>query len=60
MRRALTAVDQYAVKLQARIADLEKENEWLRSQSSSGFARGAIKAPPKTDWTVTPEEEDLL
>ncbi|WP_062233595.1 hypothetical protein [Aureimonas sp. N4] len=60
MRRTLTKLDRYVVKLECRVRDLERENEWLRSMSSSGFARGAIKAPPRIDWTPAEEEEDLL
>ncbi|WP_062233555.1 hypothetical protein [Aureimonas sp. N4] len=59
-RRMMTKLDRYAVKLQARIRELEEENAWLRSMSSSGFAREVIKAPPRTEWTPKTEQKDLL
>lgn len=60
MRRKLTVVDRIVVKLEARVRDLERENAWLRSMSSSGFARGVIKPAPKSEWIVEPEPDDLI
>ncbi|GGE00425.1 hypothetical protein GCM10011390_19050 [Aureimonas endophytica] len=60
MRRTLTKLDRHVVKLEARVRDLERENEWLRAMSSSGFARGLIKPAPSIEWTPAAEEEDLL
>ncbi|GGD28863.1 hypothetical protein [Aureimonas glaciei] len=63
----LTREQLSSVKLQCRVVDLqdeivrlEAENAWLRSQSSSGYARGTIKQPPRDSWTVKPETEDML